>query len=250
LFGEEKSVFEKPLPEDEQHYYNIVVAASITGFVRAYLAEAKSKAKNIYYCDTDCLVCEDYGDINIGPELGQWELEAHCIYGAIAGKKLYAFKKIDGSWKTATKGVKLSPDEIISVSRGKEVTYYPENPTFSVKKSPVFTERKIKINKKEKKHPLNFLDIVKTRLNGISIYINKNLWQDYEKMTEKHKFLFTKNKINKNGNENIHLDCIADEYGYTEKEFLNHLNTDNKNAEDIYKEYFSEYENYLKNVDI
>jgi len=138
------AVMQQPLPEERQRYYNIAVAASITGFVRAYLYRAMNKCKGVMYCDTDSISCEDTSDLAIGPNLGEWELEAVCNYGAIAGKKMYAFQKLDGKWKTATKGVKISPEEVIKLAMGETVTFTPIAPTFSYKKEPKFISRKVR----------------------------------------------------------------------------------------------------------
>jgi hypothetical protein len=53
-----------------------------------------------------------------------------------------------GEFKTATKGVRLSPSELIEVAKGKEITYHPESPVFSVHKSPHFQSRRVKMLKK------------------------------------------------------------------------------------------------------
>jgi hypothetical protein len=159
----------KPLPEDRQRFYNVAIAASITGFVRAYLWRAISTCRNaggaVLYCDTDCLWATETGDLRLHPEdLGAWDVEAECDYGAIAGKKMYAARTIkaakrgddesdadfaercpDGrAWKTASKGVRLSVSQLVHVAQGKEIRYSPENPTFSLKRGVSFTPRTIR----------------------------------------------------------------------------------------------------------
>ncbi len=146
----------KPLPEERQRYFNVAIAASITGFVRAYLWRAAVTCRNaggeVLYCDTDCLWTTETGDLRLHPEdLGAWDVEAECDYGAIAGKKLYAAQtlKVDKEsgervWKTASKGVRLNRDEIVQVAQGKEIVYSPENPTFSLKRGIQFTPRTIR----------------------------------------------------------------------------------------------------------
>lgn len=140
---------EKPLDEMKKHFYNVAVAASITGFQRANLLRSLSKVKNPLYCDTDSIACQDTGTLNISEVLGDWSLEAECTSGAIAGKKLYAFKtnKKDKAgnfiYKTASKGVKFSADEIIEVAKGEEIIYKSMVPTFNVRKEPYFIERKV-----------------------------------------------------------------------------------------------------------
>lgn len=135
---------QKPLDEEKARYYNIAVAASITGFVRAYLWKAINQCEGVIYCDTDSIACRDTGILELDPEkLGAWDVEANCDYGGVAGKKLYAFKTKTGEWKTASKGVRLTPEQIIEVAKGNTVTHNPENPSFSVKRGIKFISRKI-----------------------------------------------------------------------------------------------------------
>ncbi len=133
----------RPLEEEKRRYYNVAVAASITGLVRAYLFKAMKNCEGLMYCDTDCIVAEKISGVNMSAILGDWELEAECEYAAIAGKKLYAFRKKDGKFKIASKGVRLTPDQIIGVAEGKEILNEPFAPTFSVKSKTKFTPRKI-----------------------------------------------------------------------------------------------------------
>lgn len=135
----------KSLDDAKRRYYNVAVAASITGFVRAYMWRSICQCKGVVYCDTDSIFCESSGNLELHPtKLGAWDVEAECNYGAIAGKKLYAFKKKDGKWKTACKGVKFTPQEIIRVAKGENVVYHPENPSFSLKRGIKFISRNIK----------------------------------------------------------------------------------------------------------
>ena len=145
----------KPLPEDRHRYYNVAIAASVTGFVRAYLwraiVECRSTGGTVLYCDTDCLWATETGGLRLHPEdLGAWDVEAECDYGAIAGKKLYAAQTLktgaDGErvWKIASKGVRLEREQIVRVAQGEKIRYEPENPTFSLKRGISFTPRTIR----------------------------------------------------------------------------------------------------------
>lgn len=134
----------RPLDETQARYYNVAVAASITGFVRAYLWRAITQCKGVMYCDTDSIACTDTGTLELDPsQLGAWDIEATCDRGGIAGKKLYAFHTSDGNWKTASKGVRLTADQLMQVAAGKDITYNPENPSFSLKRGIKFISRKI-----------------------------------------------------------------------------------------------------------
>jgi hypothetical protein len=137
------ALMSKELDEDEQHFYNVATAASVTGFVRAYLWRAICKAEKVYYCDTDSIICRDF-NIEISPELGKWNFEGVYNGGAIAGKKLYAFKNGTDE-KIASKGVKLNYQQILAIAKGEEITYNKDSPTFGFKKKSQFITRKIKM---------------------------------------------------------------------------------------------------------
>lgn len=135
----------RELLDEQKRYYNVAVAASITGFVRAYMWRSINQCKGVMYCDTDSIACADTGTLELDPtRLGAWDIEAECDNGAVAGKKLYAFHDISGKWKTASKGVRLSPEQIIKVAEGHTVTYAPQAPSFSLKRGIKFISRDIK----------------------------------------------------------------------------------------------------------
>lgn len=153
----------QPLPEVKHNYYNVATAASITGYVRAMLFDALSRVYDPIYCDTDSIAARDVSGLELGPELGQWKLEAECDQYAIGGKKLYAFRKTDKwlasertknenapQFKTASKGVRLTPEQIIDVARGKEIIYEPDVPTYSIHSAaPHFVNRVVKSTYKD-----------------------------------------------------------------------------------------------------
>lgn len=150
-------IVSRPQPEEKQKFYNIATAASITGFVRAFLWEAICNCEGVLYCDTDSIAARDVSKLDYGEALGQWDLEGRFDYGAFGGKKLYAMhyegkprtfslhdKKTWGNWKIATKGFKATPKDIIRVAQGKTFLYEPEVPTFSIHAPPRFINRSIK----------------------------------------------------------------------------------------------------------
>lgn len=173
----------RPLPESKQRHYNIATAASITGFVRAFLFESLCKCEGLLYCDTDSIAARDVSKLTQSSKLGDWKLEMECDEYAIAGKKLYAFGDVKkdysqeiskyiaehypdgahhsdeeimrdmkrlfkgpGGWyKKACKGVDLTPEEIIVAATGGEIKYRPQVPTYSIHKpGPVFIPRNVK----------------------------------------------------------------------------------------------------------
>ncbi len=144
-------------------YYNVATAASITGFVRAYLfshiAAIRKRGGIVHYCDTDSIVYELPGEpctfdgkkwnvtdaaahpFTFTKELGDWSYEGRFTYGAIAGKKLYAFRlehpewseqeEAHVHWKKACKGMRLTPEQICKVAQGEEITWESDAPDFS-----------------------------------------------------------------------------------------------------------------------
>jgi hypothetical protein len=158
------ALMQKPLDEEKQRFYNVATAASITGFVRAYLFRAIKACKGVIYSDTDSIACESTGELELDSELlGAWDVEVECEYGAVAGKKLYAFKtskewyenarrkaKDPDSvkrWKIASKGVRFTHNDVIRVARGETVRHMPDSPTYSLKRGVRFTDREIRMSK-------------------------------------------------------------------------------------------------------
>lgn len=144
-FGQ-SSLVSKPLEEEKRRYFNPAVAASITGYVRAYLWRAINKCEGVHYCDTDSILCESFGSLELDPyKLGAWDLEAEFDEGAIAGKKLYAFryKGQKNKFKIASKGGLLTAPELYSVAKGVPVLYKNIAPSFSLKNGVNFVDRLI-----------------------------------------------------------------------------------------------------------
>lgn len=139
------ALMSRDLPDERQRFYNLAVGASITGHVRANLFRAIRACRGVIYCDTDSIACSEPGALDLDPvKIGAWELEAECDYGGVAGKKLYAFHKTDGSWKTASKGARLSADELMQIAAGETVEYKSEAPTFSVHNGKRYIKRRIR----------------------------------------------------------------------------------------------------------
>lgn len=152
----------RPLFEERQRYYNVATAASITGYVRAKLWRAICQCHGVVYCDTDSIVCRRPGPLPLGKALGEWSIDGEFTEGAIAGKKLYAFKYKKGTeptdkktgkkkdYKTACKGGRLEAPEIYRVAKGETVLYEPESPTYSVFQKPQFISKSFKLTAKRK----------------------------------------------------------------------------------------------------
>ena len=150
-------------------YYNIATAASVTGWVRAHLYRALSKASGVIYCDTDSIKARTFGDLPTGNGLGEWKHEYTGDYFAIAGKKLYA-DHIKGrplsydpktnsdsekNWKIASKGANIAgladaPQLIEKIALGETIRYNPDVPTFSFwRDTPVFVPRDLRPTAKD-----------------------------------------------------------------------------------------------------
>jgi hypothetical protein len=133
-------IWSRPSPR-KHGFYNVATAASITGSARANLWRNICKATRPVYCDTDSIICEDFNG-DIGPDLGQWNLEAVGNTVAIAGKKLYTiFDSTAPEWladgrpiKKASKGVSLTARQIVQVCKGFSVEYKNPVPTFNIGK--------------------------------------------------------------------------------------------------------------------
>jgi hypothetical protein len=138
------SLWSKPDPSEK--FYNVAVAASITGFVRAYLWRAINEAVNPVYCDTDSIICKGFNG-EVGAELGQWDIEGVTNSGIyIGGKKLYTMTLDNGKHKTSSKGCRLKHDQVKELVRdGKDIIWQNEAPTFSLKRGVHFIERKIRM---------------------------------------------------------------------------------------------------------
>jgi hypothetical protein len=139
-------------------YYNVATAASVTGYVRAFLFKSLSQCSGLLYCDTDSIAARSTAALNFGTALGQWKDEGAFDYAAIAGKKLYAFHKAGVSldydpseeeekiqtWKIASKGVNFKkgmtidkkfysgPELIAKIALGETIEYEPDVPTYSL----------------------------------------------------------------------------------------------------------------------
>jgi hypothetical protein len=123
-------------------FLHVGAAASITGAVRARLLLALHAAREPVYCDTDSIICRALPGARKGAQLGDWKLEATLTRLAIVGKKLYAGHTRDGKVKLATKGVRLTSEQIFRLARdGGSVAWEADAPTFQPAGAPRFLRR-------------------------------------------------------------------------------------------------------------
>jgi len=137
-----------PQDDEAMRFYNLATGASITGFVRAYLWRAISAAEGVIYCDTDSIAARSLGPLPYGTALGEWGHEGYFDFAGVGGKKLYAFRPVGATkreeWKTACKGVRLTPEQIVEVAEGGTVEYKPDAPVYSIHKGPHFLSRTVR----------------------------------------------------------------------------------------------------------
>lgn len=146
---------------DEKGFFDVAVAASITGAARSILLRAIAEAERPIYCDTDSLLCLEINNVPISDtQLGAWKFEGSTLRALIAGKKLYACRlnELDKSGvpkiKLASKGAKLTYDDVEKICKGEAVLWVNDAPAFSIKQTlgeinkheirVKFVERKIK----------------------------------------------------------------------------------------------------------
>lgn len=141
-------LWRKPSPKPV--YFDVATAASITSAARAVLLEAIVNADTPLYCDTDSLICKGLNGVKLDSyALGAWDLEAEGDLLCLAGKKLYALFDNGKPVKKASKGVKLSADEIRQVANGEEITWRNMAPNFKFDGETVFVKRTVKRDNSE-----------------------------------------------------------------------------------------------------
>jgi DNA polymerase type B, organellar and viral len=126
-------IWRKRAPIRPGSYYDVAVAASITGAARATLWRAICASQRVVYCDTDSIVCESPCVELDNSKLGAWKIEARGDRIAIAGKKTYALSNAGEFVKWASKGVELKPKIIVDVAMGKEIEYFRDAPSMTLK---------------------------------------------------------------------------------------------------------------------
>jgi hypothetical protein len=134
---------------DERSYFDVAVAASITSKSRAILLRAIYGCIRPLYCDTDSLICQDVGDVELhDSKLGAWKLEGETDLIYIAGKKMYACYMTDSKNKTklkiASKGAKLNYEDIKKLCDGETVHWKNDAPNFKLNGVTKFVSRNIR----------------------------------------------------------------------------------------------------------
>jgi hypothetical protein len=125
-------------------FFNVATAASITSAARASLLLGINAATRPIYCDTDSLICEALDAELDDKKLGAWKLEFEADEVAIAGKKMYAVFRDGKEIKKASKGVRLSGDQIRRIAKGETIEYANPVPKFKLNGDVDFVTRRIK----------------------------------------------------------------------------------------------------------
>lgn len=133
-------------PAPVSRFNNVAVAASITSAARAVLMRAIAKAERPIYCDTDSIICAALDLSHDSKKLGAWKHEATATVAGIAGKKMYAL--FDGAGecvKLASKGVRLSGDDIMRLCAGETINYKKESPALGLNGATRYIERAVRM---------------------------------------------------------------------------------------------------------
>ena len=146
-----KAVWCKPQTRINKHgsisnrgFFNVATAASITAAARAKLWRGLCGADRPIYCDTDSIICRSFQGELHDNRLGTWGREAVGDTACIGGKKLYAIFNDGEEIKKASKGVKLTAQEIARVCAGEVVTYASPVPKFKLDGRSEWIVRNIK----------------------------------------------------------------------------------------------------------
>lgn len=130
-------------PTERLNFLDVATAASITGMVRAQLWRSIQQCEGVLYCDTDSIIATNLR-LDFGDTLGQWGHEGTFDVGFFGGRKLYAIgNREKGVTKTASKGSRITFDEIARVAQGETVRWKSDSPTFRIGEEPIFIERDI-----------------------------------------------------------------------------------------------------------
>lgn len=141
---------------DLRGFYDVAVAASITSAARSNLLRAYHNSTRPVYCDTDSLICEAINGVHIDDyALGAWKFEGRGDTVYIAGKKMYSVplqngdgtpqldKQGEQKYKLASKGAKLTHQDIADLCTGKVVYWQSDAPNFKLTGDTKFVSRKL-----------------------------------------------------------------------------------------------------------
>jgi hypothetical protein len=108
--------------EREVKHAHVPIAAHVTALSRGLLYSSLAKCKDLYYCDTDSVVCGVGDRLETGSELGELKHEYSVSEGTFLAPKLYTFARPDGSRVVRAKGFsRLDYEGFCELAEGREV---------------------------------------------------------------------------------------------------------------------------------
>lgn len=116
-------IFSIKVDKDIAHAH-VPISGHVTALSRSLLYSSLAKCKDIFYCDTDSVVCGPQDTLPIGPELGNLKLEYSIRDGTFLAPKLYSFAKAeDGKRVVRAKGFsKLDYENFCALAEGRDFT--------------------------------------------------------------------------------------------------------------------------------
>lgn len=136
-WNNEFELWKRPAVILDSAYFDVSIAASITGGARSILLDGIMNAEDPLYCDTDSLICRNLNRPIDEFTLGAWKVERVATQVAIAGKKLYGLRDDrlsildDKRDKIVTKGGRLTYDQISRLCGGEEIEHQSDVPIYS-----------------------------------------------------------------------------------------------------------------------
>lgn len=136
-------------PSERQQYFDVAIAGSITGAARAELLKAIHHSKNLLYCDTDSVICEELEADLDAHRLGAWKLEAEADTAYIMAKKLYLLTSNGEKVKAASKGFNVKDwKDLLRIAQGEEYNHFNDAPNFKLSGGANFVKRRISTRSK------------------------------------------------------------------------------------------------------
>lgn len=142
-------------PNQSEKYNNVATGASITGAQRAVLMRALHAVERPLYCDTDSIICEGAGNLEMhDTQLGAWKVEAVLDELIINGKKHYAYHNATkNKWTVRCKGAGgITLEQVIAVNEGLSQTVWQKGVTLRNDGTQYYTHRAVRKTGQSEKH--------------------------------------------------------------------------------------------------
>lgn len=107
--------------QKELAHAHVPIAAHVTALSRGLLYDALVKCRQVFYCDTDSVVCGANDVLPTGPGLGELKHEYTVRNGIFLAPKLYSFEKPNGERLVKAKGFsRLDYESFCGLLEGRE----------------------------------------------------------------------------------------------------------------------------------